>query len=129
MAFDRLRFFIKGVFRFLPIHIFLRYSNINLWLKYKRYCITLTVGFRFIYKIMWKDCLLKTFFAEFYMVPDRWNYTNMANSWEYICLPSGLSLTTFKVFHTSFCTDFLLQKKREKRSWGDGDVVIVLEVV
>ena len=51
----------------------------------------------------------------------------MANSSEYICLPSGLSLTEFKVFHTSFCTDFV-QKRREKRNGEDDNGVVVIEV-
>ena len=52
--------------------------------------------------------------------------TNMANSCEYICLPSGLSLTEFKVFHTSLSAQtFVAEKeKREKRS-GDDDVVVI----
>ena len=52
----------------------------------------------------------------------------MANSSEYICLPSGLSLTEFKVFHTSFCTDFCCRKreKGEEKSGEDDDVVVIV---
>ena len=48
----------------------------------------------------------------------------MANSSEYICLPSGLSLTEFKVFHTSFCTDFCCRKRGRRELYGDNVVVV-----